>query len=65
MQCIENVYKRPGKLAESEWVSRVGDQEFGSWSSQTNEVQNWYLLPPSQALGINRIRQGLVISVSG
>ena len=44
-------------------VLRAGDWEFGSWSSQINDLCNWYLSLPSLALSINRIGQGLVSSV--
>ena len=35
------------------------------WSSQTNDLENWYLLLPSQVLGIFSIGKGMAGSVSG
>ena len=40
-------------------------REFESWSSQTNDLHNLYLLLPSLTLNITRIGQELVSSVSG
>ena len=58
------LYSRPGTVTESvEHGPRM--QEFGSWSSQTSDLYNWYSSIPSLALSINRIWQGLVCSVSG
>ena len=39
--------------------------EQNSWSSQIKDLPNLCVLLPSQALGITRIGQGLVGSVSG
>ena len=55
---------RGGRIGRA-WASHVGDWEFSSWSSQTNDLQNLYLSFPSQALSIIRIGQGLVGPVSG
>ena len=57
---------RLGAVAKSEahW-SRVREIVGSSlWSSQTNDLYNRYLSLPSQVLGIIRIGQGLVGSVS-
>ena len=45
-------------------ASHTGDREFGSWSSQTNDLKSWHLLLPSLLISINKIGQGLVSSVS-
>ena len=63
MQPIE----KPNTVSES--VERrpllQEDREFGSWSSQINDLANLYLSLPSLTLGINRLEQGLVSSVRG
>ena len=57
----------PGAVAE--WVERGCLMReiagWHAWSSQTNDLSNWYLLISSKVLSINRIWQGLVGSVSG
>ena len=45
--------------------SHVEGRELKSWLSQTNDLQNLPLSLPSLVLGINRIGQGLVSTVSG
>ena len=51
--------------AIAHFSSRVEGGEFDPQSSQINDLQNRYVLLPSLALGIIRIKQALVISVSG
>ena len=45
-------------------ASLTGDDEFGSGRSQTNDLENCYLLTPSLVPGLTRIGQGLSSSVS-
>ena len=53
-----------GRIGRAQ-ASRAGDREFGSRSSQTNDLSNEYRSLPKLVLGINRIGQGLVSSMSG
>ena len=43
---------------------REGDRESNSLSTQTNDLQNWFLSLLSLVLNINKIGRGLVSSVS-
>ena len=75
---LENQYPRPhdlishlpGTLAELVEHRSCAWEIVGlnTWSSQTSDLYNWYLLLHSQVLGIItniRLRQGLVDSVAG
>ena len=62
LRCPSLVATGRGEWIRKMQASSAGDQEFDSLSSQANDLWNWCL--PSVALDINRIGQGLVISVS-
>ena len=54
----------------SGWIGRAhafraAGREFESRSSQSNDVEHWFLSLISQVLGMNRIGQGLVSSLFG
>ena len=42
-------------ILETRVISNVADWQFGSRSSQSNDLYNWYLSLPSLVFGINRI----------